>query len=104
FRSVASLRALVALPLQIREVTGSPLAVGVMGAVELVQLVVFGLYGGALADAVDRGRVILLTEAGLGLLAVILLVNAMLPEPMLWPLYVVAAGVAALAGLQRPAL
>ncbi|MEU7372724.1 MFS transporter [Streptomyces albidoflavus] len=99
-----STMALVALPLQIKELTGSPLAVGAMGAVELVPLVVFGLYGGALADAVDRARVIVATEAGLGLLALILLVNAMLPEPMLWPLYVVAAGVAALAGLQRPAL
>ncbi|WP_406151046.1 MFS transporter [Streptomyces sp. NBC_01012] len=99
-----SFMALVALPLQIKELTGSPLAVGAMGAVELVPLVVFGLYGGALADAVDRRKVILLTEAGLGLLAVVLLVNAMLPEPMLWPLYVVAAGVAALAGLQRPAM
>lgn len=99
-----SFMALVALPLQIKELTGSPLAVGAMGAVELVPLIVFGLYGGALADAVDRRKVILLTEAGLGLLAAVLLVNAMLPEPMLWPLYVVAAGVAALAGLQRPAL
>ncbi|MFF7857504.1 MFS transporter [Streptomyces sp. NPDC007904] len=99
-----SFMALVALPLQIKELTGSPLAVGAMGAVELVPLVIFGLYGGALADAVDRRKVILLTEAGLGLLAAILLVNAMLPEPVLWPLYVVAAGVAALAGLQRPAL
>ncbi|MGV9658692.1 MFS transporter [Streptomyces koyangensis] len=99
-----STMALVALPLQIKELTGSPLAVGAMGAVELVPLVVFGLYGGALADAVDRARVIVSTEAGLGLLALILLVNSMLPEPMLWPLYVVAAGVAALAGLQRPAL
>ncbi|MER5843345.1 MFS transporter [Streptomyces prasinus] len=99
-----SFMALVALPLQIKELTGSPLAVGAMGAVELVPLVVFGLYGGALADAADRRRVILLTEAGLGVLALVLLVNAMLPEPMLWPLYVVAAGVAALAGLQRPAL
>ncbi|MGW4457551.1 MFS transporter [Streptomyces albidoflavus] len=99
-----STMALVALPLQIKELTGSPLAVGAMGAVELVPLVVFGLYGGALADAVDRARVIVATEAGLGLLALILLVNAMLPEPMLWPLYLVAAGVAALAGLQRPAL
>lgn len=99
-----STMALVALPLQIKELTGSPLAVGAMGAVELVPLVVLGLYGGALADAVDRARVIVATEAGLGVLALILLVNAMLPEPMLWPLYVVAAGVAALAGLQRPAL
>ncbi|MFE7974040.1 MFS transporter [Streptomyces shenzhenensis] len=99
-----SVMAMVALPLQIKDLTGSPLAVGAMGAVELVPLVVFGLYGGALADAVDRGKVIVLTEAGLGLLAVVLLVNATLPEPLLWPLYVVAAGVAALAGLQRPAL
>ncbi|MFI6640091.1 MFS transporter [Streptomyces sp. NPDC050504] len=96
--------ALVALPLQIKHLTDSPLAVGVMGAVELVPLIVFGLYGGALADAVDRRKVILLTEAGLGLLALVLLVNAVLPSPLLWPLYVVAAGVSALAGLQRPAL
>ncbi|MER5962609.1 MFS transporter [Streptomyces sp. NPDC002057] len=100
----SSAMAMIALPLQIKELTGSPLAVGAMGAVELVPLIVFGLYGGALADAVDRRRVILWTEAGLGLLAGLLLVNALLPEPMLWPLYVVAAGVSALAGLQRPAL
>ncbi|MEU2950483.1 MFS transporter [Streptomyces xanthochromogenes] len=99
-----SFMAMVALPLQIKELTDSPLAVGAMGAVELVPLVVFGLYGGALADAVDRRKVILATEAGLGLLALILLVNALLPNPLLWPLYVVAAGVSALAGLQRPAL
>ncbi|MFD9631527.1 MFS transporter [Streptomyces violascens] len=99
-----SFMAMVALPLQIKELTDSPLAVGAMGAVELVPLVLFGLYGGALADAVDRRKVILATEAGLGLLALILLVNALLPNPMLWPLYVVAAGVSALAGLQRPAL
>ncbi|GAA4766445.1 MFS transporter [Streptomyces sanyensis] len=99
-----SFMALVALPLQIKELTGSPLAVGAMGAVELVPLVVFGLYGGALADAVDRRRLILWTEAGLGFLALVLLVNALLPQPLLWPLYLVAAGVSALAGLQRPAL
>ncbi|MGW1884278.1 MFS transporter [Streptomyces sp. NPDC001970] len=100
----SSFMAMVALPLQIKELTGSPFAVGAMGAVELVPLVVFGLYGGALADAVDRRKVILLTEAGLGVLALILLVNALLPTPVLWPLYLVAAGVSGLAGLQRPAL
>ncbi|MFE9409515.1 MFS transporter [Streptomyces sp. NPDC006704] len=99
-----SFMAMVALPLQIKELTGSPFAVGAMGAVELVPLVVFGLYGGALADAVDRRKVILATEAGLGVLALVLLANALLPSPMLWPLYGVAAGVSALAGLQRPAL
>ncbi|MEU9254614.1 MFS transporter [Streptomyces sp. NPDC048270] len=99
-----SFMAMIALPLQIKHLTDSPLAVGAMGAVELVPLVVCGLYGGALADAVDRRRLILLTEAGLGVLALVLLVNALLPDPLLWPLYVVAAGVSALTGLQRPAL
>ncbi|MFJ3159274.1 MFS transporter [Streptomyces kanasensis] len=99
-----SFTAMVALPLQIKDLTDSPLAVGAMGAVELVPLVVCGLYGGALADAVDRRRVILATEAVLGLLALVLLLNALAPRPMLWPLYVVAAGVSAMAGLQRPAL
>lgn len=99
-----SFMAMIALPLQIKHLTDSPLAVGAMGAVELVPLVVFGLYGGALADAIDRRRMILLSEAGLGVLALVLLVNALLPHPLLWPLYVVAAGVSALAGLQRPAL
>ncbi|MFF2851574.1 MFS transporter [Streptomyces sp. NPDC058001] len=99
-----SAMAMVALPLQIKHLTDSPLAVGAMGAVELVPLVVFGLYGGALADAVDRRKVIIGTEAALGALAVVLLVNALLPSPLLWPLYLVAAGVSALTGLQRPAL
>jgi MFS family permease len=95
---------MVALPLQIKELTGSALAVGAIGAVELVPLIVFGLYGGALADAVDRRKLILLTEAGLGLLSALLLANSLLPDPMLWPLYVVAALTSALTGLQRPAL
>ncbi|MFK4265379.1 MFS transporter [Streptomyces milbemycinicus] len=95
---------MVALPLQIKELTGSALAVGAIGAVELVPLIVFGLYGGALADAVDRRKLILLTEVGLGLLSALLLANSLLPDPMLWPLYVVAALTSALTGLQRPAI
>ncbi|MFG2191307.1 MFS transporter [Streptomyces sp. NPDC048639] len=94
----------VAVPLQIKELTGSALAVGAVGAVELVPLLVFGLYGGALADALDRRKLIVRTEAALGLLAVILLANTLLPNPMVWPLYVVVALVSALTGLQRPAL
>ncbi|GAA1899351.1 MFS transporter [Streptantibioticus ferralitis] len=94
----------VALPVQIKELTGSALAVGAIGAVQLVPLIVFGLYGGALADAVDRRKLILYSEAALGLLSVFLLVNTLLPHPAVWPLYVVAALDSALSGLQRPAL
>ncbi|GAA0461800.1 MFS transporter [Streptomyces sp. NPDC046215] len=94
----------IAVPLQLKELTGSALAVGAVGAVELVPLIVFGLYGGALADAVDRRKLILWTEAGLGVLSALLLLNTLLPDPMIWPLYVVAGLTSALAGLQRPAM
>ncbi|MEU9119318.1 MFS transporter [Streptomyces sp. NPDC048506] len=94
----------VALPLQLKELTGSTLAVGALGAVELVPLVVFGLYGGALADAVDRRRLIVGSELALGLIAALLLLNSLLPHPLVWPLYASAAASSALTGLQRPAL
>jgi MFS family permease len=94
----------VAVPVQLKALTGSTLAVGAVGLVELVPLIVFGLYGGALADAVDRRKLILYTEVALGLLSVLLLANALAPRPAVWPLYVVAALTSALTGIQRPAL
>jgi MFS family permease len=94
----------VAVPVQLKELTGSAAAVGAIGAVELVPLIVFGLYGGALADAYDKRKLILATEAGQGLLSAVLLLNALLPEPAVWPLYVVAALSSAFGALQRPAL
>ena len=44
----------VAVPAQIYEITGSSAYVGLTGLFGLVPLVVFGLYGGALADVMDR--------------------------------------------------
>jgi MFS family permease len=49
----------VAVPLQVYELTGSSFWVGMLGLVGLVPLVLFGLWGGAVADAVDR-RLLLL--------------------------------------------
>jgi MFS family permease len=94
----------VALLVQARQLTGSAAAVGLLGAVELVPLVVFGLYGGTLADRLDRRRLIRWCEAGLGGAAALLVINASLPRPMAWPLYLIAAVMMALAALQRPSL
>ncbi|WP_354639961.1 MFS transporter [Kitasatospora camelliae] len=102
--SFGSFLTYVAVPLQIKELTGSSVAVGLVGAFELVPLVLFGLWGGALADALDRRKVVLCSEAALGVLSALLLLNALLPHPMLWPIYLVGALVAAVDGLQRPAL
>jgi MFS family permease len=94
----------VALPYQVKQITGSFVLVGVLGLVELAPLVVFGLYGGALADAVDRRRMVLVTEAAFMALSCVLLANALVPQPRLWPIYVFAFVSAALDGLQRPSL
>ncbi len=94
----------VAIPFQIAELTGSFVAVGLIGLAELVPLVVFGLYGGTLADTVNRRTMVVLTESASGVLIIALLLNALLPSPQLWLIYVVAMLLAASDGLQRPSL
>ena len=97
-----TLAADVALLVQAKQLTGSTFAVGLLGAAELLPLVVFGLYGGVLADRLDRSRLLQLCEAGLGCCAGLLVINALQPHPALWPLYLIAAVASALAALQRP--
>jgi MFS family permease len=92
----------VALLVQAKQLTGSAFAVGLLGAVELAPLVVFGLYGGVLADRFDRRRMLRWCEAGLGCCAAILTLNGWLPRPALWPLYAVTGLMMAMAALQRP--
>ena len=92
----------VALLVQAKQLTGSAFAVGLLGVAELVPLVVFGLYGGVLADRLDRTRLLRWGEAALGLLAALLLVNALLPDPAVWPLYLLATAITTVSALQRP--
>ena len=92
----------VALPFQVKQLTGSYLAVGLIGLVEIIPLVIFGLYGGVLADHMDRKKVIWATEFAALFLSSILLINALLPEPKLLLIYIVAALFSAVDGLQRP--
>jgi MFS family permease len=96
--------AAVALLVQVQRMTGSTLLTGLLGAVEIIPMVIFGLAGGVLADRLDRRLLALRAEAGLGLVAVLLAVNALLPHPALWPVYACAAAEMTLAALQRPSL
>ena len=92
----------VAVPYALYHLTGSNAAVGLVGVVELVPLVVFGLYGGALADHADRRRILVGCGTAQVLLTGVLAVNAFLDHPRVWVLYVVAALLAAASALQRP--
>ena len=91
----------VALPYQLYRLTGSSFAVGALGIVELVPLLFFGMYGGALADHVDRRRLLVGTGLAQVLLTAVLMVNAFGPQE-LWVIYVVGALLAAAGSLQRP--
>ncbi len=94
----------VAVPFQIKELTHSYVAVGLSGLVEILPLIIFGLYGGVLADAVDRKKMVWATEAASLILTAILFVNALMPHPNLILIYVVSGLFAAVNGLQRPSM
>ena len=100
--NLGSMFGFVAVPYQLYALTSSNLAVGTMGAVQLVPLLVFGLYGGALADHVDRRRLLLLTGAVQAGLVGVLLANSLLAHPHVWVLYLVGALMSAASSLQRP--
>jgi MFS family permease len=94
----------VAIPFQVYELTRSTFVVGLLGLAQLAPLLVTALVGGALADARDRRRLVLAADSALLVLALALVANALLAEPQTWVLFVVAAGMSAAGGLQRPAL
>src|SRR3954465_6563950 len=71
----------VAIPFQIYQLTGSNFAVGAIGLVELGPLVVFGLYGGALADHVDRRRLLVGPGLAQAAFTAVLAVNAFRDDP-----------------------
>ena len=75
---------IVAVPQQIFEITGSSSYVGLAGVFALVPLIVFGLWGGALADVMDRRRLIIITTLGLGGTALGFWVQAALDLNNVW--------------------
>lgn len=94
----------VTVPYQVATLTGSPVAVGALGVAELVPLLFMAFVGGALADYVDRRRLVVIGEVALTVLTGALLLNAVASRPHLWLLYTVAGVSAAINGIQRPAL
>ncbi len=92
----------VAVPFQVYALTGSNLAVGAIGAVELVPLVVFGLYGGALADHVDRRRLLVASGLVQAVATAVLAWNAARERPDVALIFVVAVVLTSASALQRP--
>ena len=93
----------VAIPFQVYELTHSTLVVGLLSIAGLVPILTVPLYAGAVADAVDRRRLLLLSDIALALVSVGLLVNALLPHPRVWALFLAEALSTGAYGFQRPA-
>ncbi|MEV0644415.1 MFS transporter [Phytomonospora sp. NPDC050363] len=92
----------VAVPLQVWEATGSTLAVSMLGVAGLAPLIVFGLYGGAIADAVDRRKLALVTGGVMLLVSVVLLAQATAGGGPLWLLFVCVAVQAGASAVDSP--
>jgi MFS family permease len=99
--------ALVAVPYQVYVLTHSTLLVGLVGAAELGPMIVVSLFGGAIADRIDRRRVLLVAQAGTAACAGALALLAFAGQPPLWAIFILAAllaGCGSLDGLSRSAM
>lgn len=92
----------IVVPVQMYQLTESSLYVGLLGVAEFVPMFFLAFVGGALADSIDRRKMLRWTEIGQTVTVAILLGNALLPNPQIWVLFVAVGIHAGLAGLQRP--
>jgi len=92
----------VVVPVQVYQLTGSTLLVGLLSASEFVLILLMAFVGGAYADFIDKRKMLRLTEVGQTLVTTILVFNATLHRPRVWLLFVCAALHAGLVALQRP--
>jgi len=102
--SIGSAITAVTLLFQVARLTGSPVLVGLLGVCELVPLLFMAFVGGALADYLDRRRLVIAGELAFAALTGGLLVNTVVGTPRLWVLFVIAGLTASVDGVQRPAL
>jgi MFS family permease len=80
--------AAVAAPFQLFQLTHSTLQVGLLSLCELFPFLTLTIVGGAIADAVDRRRLLFVTEILLAFVAVGFAANASLAHPRVWAIYV----------------
>lgn len=98
-----SMMTFVIVPWQMYELTKSNEMVGYLFLAEFVPMFFLAFIGGALADALDKRKLIRLTEIAQMIVTVILFANSLLPNPHIWVLFFAVALHGAFAALQRPA-
>ena len=98
-----SMMTFIVVPWQMFQLTKSSEMVGYLYLAEFVPMFCLAFVGGALADALDKRKMLRLTEIGQTIVTTILLANSLLARPQIWVLFVAVAIHAGLAAIQRPA-
>nr|WP_227025475.1 MFS transporter [Streptomyces tsukubensis] len=93
----------LAVSLQVYDITRSSFSVGLVGLFSFVPLMIFGLYGGAIADIVDRRRLGLISSLGSCALSVALSAAAFAGFDRVWFLYAIVALQAVCGAVNSPA-
>ena len=93
----------LALPYQVYVLTGSTLAIAALTLAQLVPILVFSLGAGTIADALDRRRLLIVTQIGLMVTSAVLVLLALQPAPPLLAIFVVSFVAAGLASIDQPA-
>ena len=91
-----------AVPLQVYDITRSPFAVGAIGVAQVIPTVTIGLLGGAIADAVDRRKLVLLLSSGNAALSGGLAAQAFAGLHSVWLLYALVALSASVSAINAP--
>jgi MFS family permease len=92
-----------AVPLQVYDITRSPFAVGAIGVAEMVPTITIGLLGGAIADAVDRRKLVLATSTSSAVVSAAFAAQAFAGLRSVWLLYVLVAVSASFSAVNAPA-
>jgi len=92
-----------AVPIQTYDLTHSSLAVGLLGLATGMPIILLGLFGGALADRVDRRKLVLASSFCLMFLSLILALQSLLKLNALWLLYVLVALQSCIVSVSAPA-
>ncbi|HEV3358253.1 MAG TPA: MFS transporter [Pseudonocardiaceae bacterium] len=101
--SIGSQLTAIAVPKQVYDITESSGWVGIAGAVALVPLLVFGLWGGAIADTVDRRKLLLWTNTGIALMSLLLWIQAAVGLNSVWVVLVLLGVQQGLFAINQPA-
>src|SRR5215831_9207834 len=94
----------VAVPYQVFELTHSSFLVGMLGAAQLIPLLLFALWGGAYADAMDRRKLLIISELVLTAGSASLAINGLFAHASVSLIFIVSAAMSACNGFHRPAL